>query len=114
MAFIPRDHARARELRQTSSGFEKTLWRYLRNSALAGFKFRRQHAVGPYFLDFACVEKHVVIELDGAGHFASIDYDEARDHWLRSQGWRVLRLTNDQLVNGLSLVLETVVFELRR
>jgi very-short-patch-repair endonuclease len=114
MAFIPRDHTRARELRKTSTGFEKTLWRSLRNSALDGFKFRRQHPAGPYFLDFACVEKLVAVELDGAGHFDDVAYDAARDAWLRARGWRVLRFTNDQLVSGLSLVLETVVSTLRR
>ena len=114
MAFIPRDHTRARALRQTSTGFEKTLWRYLRNSALDGFKFRRQHPVGPYFLDFACAERMLAVELDGAGHFEDAAYDAARDAWLRANGWRVLRFSNDQLVSGLSLVLETIVSALRR
>ena len=114
MAFIPRDHSRARELRQTCSGFEKTLWRHLRNAALEGHKFRRQHPVGPYFLDFACVEQRLAVELDGAGHLTDQAYDRARDDWLRAHGWRVLRFTNDQLVSGLRLVLETIASALRR
>jgi very-short-patch-repair endonuclease len=114
MAFIPRDHTRARELRKSSTAHEKTLWRQLRNSALAGHKFRRQHPVGPYFLDFACVEQRLAVELDGAGHVTDRAYDAARDHWLQAHGWRVLRFTNDQLVFGLRLVLETIDAALRR
>ena len=104
----------ARHLRRSMTDAERELWHHLRNRAFMGHKFRRQHPVGPYFLDFACVEQRLAVELDGAGHMMDQAYDRARDDWLRAHGWRVLRFTNDQLVFGVRLVLETIASALRR
>ncbi len=77
-----------------------------------GFKFRRQHPCGPYFLDFACESLLLAIELDGAGHDAAQDAE--RDSSLRDEGWTVLRFGNDDVVLRLHAVLETIVVEIER
>jgi very-short-patch-repair endonuclease len=63
-----------------------------------GFKFRRQHAIGPYFVDFYCVQASLVIEVDGSIHDGQVDQDVARQQYLESLGLRVLRFTNDEIL----------------
>jgi very-short-patch-repair endonuclease len=77
-------------------------------------KFRRQHPVGPYFLDFACVSIGLAIELDGAGHEDRRAYDSVRDEFLRDAGWRVLRFGNHEVELELHAVLETIVHEIEK
>ena len=98
----------ARKLRRQSTKPEQLLWLALRNRGLEGLKFRRQHAVGRFIADFACVERKLIIELDGAAH--DIDYirDERRDAWLGSQGYRVIRFMNDDVTHNLEGVVETI------
>jgi len=60
-------------------------------------KFRRQHPLGPYILDFVCLSKKVVIEVDGPVHDGKVDYDRRRDLWIKSQGFTVMRIKNDEL-----------------
>ena len=103
---------RARQLRRNETDPEKRLWRWLRDRRMRGFKFRRQHPVGPYFLDFGCASLLLGIELDGAGHEANANYDAARDAFLRDRDWRVLRFGNDDVVLRLHAVLETIVREI--
>jgi len=81
---------------------------------MAGFKFRRQHSVGPYIFDFACAEAHVAVELDGSQHAEQSDYDVRRDSFLRSNGSRVLRFWNHDVLSRTDIVLETVYEALRR
>lgn len=91
---------KARELRSNPTEAERALWKHLRYRQIGGHKFRRQHPIGPYIVDFACVEKHLIIELDG-GHHAQPDeaeYDNARTEWLQSQGFQVLRFWNNQVL----------------
>jgi very-short-patch-repair endonuclease len=83
------DHTRERSLRREQTESERVLWARLRDRCLAGFKFRRQHRIGPYFADFVCVAFHLVIELDGSQHLDQVDYDIVRSQFLQSQGYRV-------------------------
>ncbi|MEO6065962.1 MAG: DUF559 domain-containing protein [Lysobacterales bacterium] len=85
------------------------LWQHLRDRRLLGFKFRRQHRVGPYFADFACVEARVIIELDGSQHLDQSTYDQARTAHLEAEGYRVLRVWNNELTANLQGVLEAIV-----
>jgi very-short-patch-repair endonuclease len=103
---------RARELRRQETSFEKTLWRQLRAGRILGIKFRRQHPVGEYYLDFACVLLRLGIELDGSGHVA--EDDALRDRWLGQRGWEILRFKNEEVAFSLHAVLETIVSAVRR
>ena len=86
--------ARARELRRQMSPPEVIVWEMLRANRLEGIRFRRQHPIGPYILDFYCSAARLAIEIDGAGHdFAErVRHDQRREAWLAEQGVRVLRI----------------------
>jgi len=86
----------ARQLRKTMTEAEVVLWTFLRKRTLRGFKFRRQHPIGPYIVDFACIQAKLVVEVDGATHWtpAQLQHDERRTAFLESAGWSVLRVTN--------------------
>jgi very-short-patch-repair endonuclease len=84
---------RAKQLRRDSTDAEKTLWRLLRARQLNGVKFRRQHPIGPFIVDFVCLEHHLVIELDGGQHASDTP---GRTRFLESEGYRVLRFWNNQ------------------
>jgi primosomal protein N' (replication factor Y) len=79
---------------------------------LAGYKFRRQHPIGPFVVDFACLGHQLVIEADGGQH-AESGADAARTRWLEAQGWRVLRFWNGDILDNLDGVLETISTTLR-
>ena len=104
----------ARTLRKDPTQAERVLWRRLRRRQLAGFKFRRQHAVGPYICDFACLEASIVVELDGSQHAEQLDYDARRDTFLRSRGFRVLRFWNNDVLVRAEVTLETIYEALHR
>ena len=80
---------RARELRKHSTDAERLLWRHLRSRQVAGHKFRRQQPLGSFFVDFVCLEKRLIIELDGGQHNESAQavYDSRRSEWLAHQGF---------------------------
>jgi very-short-patch-repair endonuclease len=90
---------RARKLRKHPTWAEKRLWRLLRSRRLAGYKFRRQHQEGPYYLDFYCLEAKFAIELDGFGHSLpeQQEHNSRRDAFLASRGILVKRVWNHQL-----------------
>src|SRR5690242_17101554 len=100
---LPRDRARALRLAQTE--VERRLWQRLRNRQLSGFKFRRQHPVGPYITDFFCVDARLVIELDGSQHGdqRGLQADERRTEYLKEQGYRVLRFWNEEVLNNIDV-----------
>ena len=103
------DHARARRLRRDQTEAERVLWQRLRDWRLLGWKFRRQHRVGPYFADFACAEGHLIVELDGSQHLAQRRRDHARTRFLETRGFRVLRFWNDDVLRDTADVLHAII-----
>ncbi len=101
---------KARELRQTETAAEKTLWAALRNRGLAGLKFRRQHPYAQFVLDFYCAEKMLAVEVDGGIHQESdrADHDEARTIFLAQHRVRVLRFKNEDIEQDLPGVLKQI------
>jgi very-short-patch-repair endonuclease len=100
----------ARRLRRASPDAELKLWNRLRNRQLAGHKFRRQHPIGPFFADFACVESGLIVELDGGQHFEpqAMEADRQRTEALQSLGFHVLRFDNRQALIEINAVLEQI------
>jgi len=101
---------RARELRRTMTPAEKKLWQYIRDNQL-GVEFRRQHAVGPYVVDFFCAQAKLVIEVDGDTHADSkqAGYDAERTQWLNEQKhYRVIRFWNSQVLHDVESVLAEI------
>ena len=101
---------RARELRQEGTKAEELLWELLRNRQLSGMKFRRQHQIGDYIVDFFCPESSLVVELDGEVHDQPevAAKDRARETWLKAQGMRVLRFSNDEVCQSPEDVLSAI------
>lgn len=97
----------ARDLRKKQTTAEGLLWQLLRNRQFLGFKFRRQHQYGDYVADFYCHEAQLVIECDGQVHNANEQWhhDQNRDAYLVAQGLRVLRFTNERILNDTERVL---------
>lgn len=98
----------ARRMRNHPTAAEANLWEALRSRKLDGLRFRRQHAVGRFIVDFYCAESRLVVEVDGPIHRGIRDEDLARDAWLASQGLRVLRVANDRVEKDLDGVLEEI------
>ena len=98
----------ARAMRRDPTDAEIKLWRLLRDRRLGGAKFRRQAPLERYILDFVCFEARLVIEADGGQHAGSRG-DEQRDAWLKSQGFRVLRLWNNDILKNPEGVFETIL-----
>ncbi len=101
-----------KSLRANQTAAELRLWYHLRAHRFLGIKFKRQKPIGPYLVDFVCVEQRLVIEVDGGQHQDQANYDQQRDTWLRSQGYRVLRFWNNQVMFELPGVLERITGEL--
>src|SRR4026209_553850 len=93
------------QLRRQLTEPEQLLWQQLRNRELSRFKFRRQHPIGPYIADFACLNPRLVIELDGRLHDKRYTYDETRTRFLESNGFTVLRFRNIEIYRQRSVVL---------
>jgi very-short-patch-repair endonuclease len=100
--------ALARRLRRDSTQVEQKLWRYLRARSLAGFKFVRQQPIGPYVVDFVCRGKRLVIEVDGGQHAESKN-DVVRDQWLEAHRYRVVRFWNNDVLENIEGVWDTIV-----
>jgi very-short-patch-repair endonuclease len=98
---------RARRLRRETTEAERMLWAELRHDQL-GCRFRRQHPIPPYIVDFACIEARLVIEADGRQHERAGDH-EMRDQALRLNGWRVLRFWNNDILQNRRGVLQTIL-----
>jgi very-short-patch-repair endonuclease len=99
-------------LRRQPTDAERLLWQRLRGEQL-GAKFRRQHPYLGYVLDFVCLERKLVIEVDGSQH-AESETDEKRDRDLRASGFRVLRFWNNEVITQTDAVLERIAGELQR
>jgi len=100
-----RNHSR--NLRKSATEAEQKIWYYLRGGRLNGYKFRRQHPVPPYIVDFYCDAKRLVIELDGSQH--NVDVDRARTLYLQSQGLRVVRFWDNDALQQTEAVLEAIL-----
>ena len=102
-----------RELRQTSTDAEAFLWERLRNRSLLGFKFRRQHQLGQYIVDFYCNEASLVIECDGGVHSRTWHHDQIREAYMSGLGLRTLRFKNEEVLNETGRVLSEISDYLR-
>jgi very-short-patch-repair endonuclease len=102
---------RARELRRAQTPAESILWGRLRSQQLSGYKFRRQHPIEPFIVDFCCPACCLVIELDGDTHAFQEEYDRARTARLKAAGYHVLRFTNREVQQQLEGVLEAILGE---
>ena len=106
----PRQRSRAKQLRQATTRAETLLWRYLKANRIDGFGFRRQVPMRNYIADFICMSAKIVVELDGESH----DFeerqkaDQSRDAFFVSEGFQVLRFTNEQVMSSLEGVVETI------
>ena len=87
---------------------ERSLWAALRDRRFVDFKFRRQHPLGPYVLDFFCEAHKLVIEVDGGQHADNVVADEKRTAWLKAHGCRVIRFWNNDILANLPGVLTTI------
>jgi very-short-patch-repair endonuclease len=106
----------ARLLRKNQTEMESRLWQYLRDRRLGGYKFRRQHPVKRYILDFYCPEKKVAVELDGGQHDLDeqMEYDQIRTNILESVGIKVLRYWDNAVLQNPDGVLDDILEELDR
>ena len=106
-----KSHApRRRGLRAALTSAETRLWNHLKARQLGGWKFRRQHGVGPYVIDFYCPRAKLAIELDGIAHDCepAQQHDEKRDRFLNDVGIRVLRFLNEDVMENLEGVLAVI------
>ena len=99
---------RARAFRAASTPAEERLWAALRRRAVADAKFRRQHPIGRFVVDFFCVDAQLAVEADGASHFPTPPEDVARDALLATSGVLVLRFSNDELLTDPERVLRAI------
>ncbi|MCA8992149.1 MAG: endonuclease domain-containing protein [Planctomycetaceae bacterium] len=103
-----RNLGHAREHRRNATQPEKKLWMALRDRRLAGLKFRRQFPVEGFIADFACVEQKLIIEVDGDSHADQYSHDMTRQETLERAGWRVARVSNDDVLQNLEGVLTQI------
>lgn len=111
MTTEPRRFARTLRRHQTSA--EDALWQQLRGRRLAGTKWRRQVTLGPYIVDFLCLSAKLVVEVDGQQHADALLYDAARTREIESQGFTVLRVTNQEVRERLDDILLRITIALR-
>ncbi|VEP14003.1 conserved hypothetical protein [Hyella patelloides LEGE 07179] len=104
----PEIKLRAKQLRNNMTPAEKVLWEALRKKPLNGLKFRRQHPVGRFILDFYCAQYKLVVEIDGEIHLTQQEYDAARTKHLNSYGYKVIRFSNNEVFHNLDSVLERI------
>jgi very-short-patch-repair endonuclease len=102
--------SRAKRLRKNSTDAERALWRVLRSRQLGGHKFRRQQPLGPFIVDFVCLDARMVVEIDGGQHNEEEDiaYDQRRSQWLEKAGFRVMRFWNHEVLNQLESVSDAI------
>ena len=101
----------ARNLRNNQTEAEHKLWSQLQDKKLSGYRFRRQHPIPPYIVNFCCLEKKLIIELDGGQHAEDNNryYDQQRDEFLRNKNFHILRFWNDQVINEIDSVLAKIL-----
>ena len=99
----------ARSLRKNQTDAERKLWRCLRARELCGFKFRRQYPIAPYIVDFICLEKRLIVEIDGGQHATMTEIDNTRTEFLNARGYRVLRFWNNEVLQQLDAMLAKIL-----
>jgi very-short-patch-repair endonuclease len=104
----------ARILRKTMTDTEQRLWSRPKRKQINGYRFRRQFPLGTYIADFVCLKARLIIEVDGGQHAEQTDHDTMRDHWLASQGFRVLRFWNNDVLHETDAVVEEIVRALKQ
>ena len=109
----PDTRTRTRRLRRDSTDTENALWNLVRGRQLLGYKFRRQMPIGSYIADFVCLERKLIVELDGGQHQEQTDYDAERTRWLESQGFRVIRFWNNQVLEETDAVQDAILLALQ-
>ena len=100
----------AKNLRHRSTDVERFLWKYLRAGHFEGIKFRRQHPIGQYIVDFVCLERKLIIELDGGQHALpeKLLRDGQRDAWLEKEGYSIMRFWDNDVFTNTNGVLERI------
>ncbi|MGH7096874.1 MAG: endonuclease domain-containing protein [Stellaceae bacterium] len=106
-------HERARALRREMTAAEKKLWQRLRLRQTEGYRFRRQVPIGRFIADFACHEARVIVEIDGGQHDPASEMEACRTRFLESEGYRVLRFWNNEVLENLDGVYTIVAEHLR-
>jgi very-short-patch-repair endonuclease len=101
-------HARARTLRQNMTEAERRIWQILRLNRMKDYKFRRQVPIGHYIADFVCHEARLIVEIDGGQHDRSSPRETERSGFLQSEGYRILRFWNDEVLANLEGVHQTI------
>jgi len=104
----------AKTMRSNPTVVEQRLWYHLRAHRFMDIKFKRQKPIGRYIVDFVCVERRLIIELDGGQHGVQVTYDRRRDAWLRGRGYRLLRFWNNEVMLEMNSVLERIRLALLR
>jgi very-short-patch-repair endonuclease len=107
---------RARKLRKRQTDAEKIVWHEIRDRTIADSKFRRQHVIGPYIVDFVCMGHGLIVELDGGQHAEQRVYDANRTSFLESKGYHVVRFWNNDVLQDRESVLREIhrLLELRK
>ncbi len=104
----PKTKHQAIQLRKKSTPAERKLWSRIRDDQL-GVTFRRQHAIGKYIPDFVCIEKKLIIELDGSQHLEQREYDQERTKYLNALGYKVIRFWNKDVMKNLDGVILAIL-----
>jgi adenine-specific DNA-methyltransferase len=100
----PETTARSRDLRARQTEAESLLWYVLRGRRLCGLKFRRQFPIEPFIADFVCVEKQLVVEIDGGYHDYVYQHDQSRQQTIEAEGWHVIRFSNEDVLGDVEAV----------
>ncbi|WP_373696741.1 endonuclease domain-containing protein [Microvirga yunnanensis] len=116
MAGLRRFIERARHLRREQTNAESSLWQSLRNRKLARWKFRRQHPIDRFVVDFVCLDAKLVVEVDGATHSTDreVRHDQDRTRHIEACGFHVIRFSNAEIYEDLDGVIETILSELEQ
>lgn len=103
----------ARNLRRKQTEAERLLWVHIRNRRLDGYRFRRQEVIGSFIVDFVCLEKKLIIELDGGQHVDNAVANAVRTQQLEEYGYHVIRFWNDEVLTRTDDVLSSILKELQ-
>ena len=104
--------SKARYLRRNQTDVERTFWSMLRNRQVSGLKFRRQVPIGNFIVDFVCLDLKFIIELDGGQHAMTVKKDIVRTKYLESKGYKVIRFWNNEVIENLEGVFDTLTLAL--